>query len=102
MARIFTRALKYGIVGTVAAVGGSEVYSAASGHAVMPAWLKYTFNGYSTTFDYQSVRRGYFVYKQVCAACHQIEYLKYMMLVGCALSEDEAKEHAAESEIQHD
>ena len=41
-----------------------------------------------------SVRRGYQVYKQVCAACHSMEYLYYRNLVGSIMEEDEAKKEA--------
>lgn len=43
-----------------------------------------------------SVRRGYQVYKQVCAACHSMEYLCYRNLVGTIMSEEEAKKEAEE------
>jgi len=43
-----------------------------------------------------SVRRGWEVYKNVCAACHSVEYLAYRELVGVCLTEDEAKDEAAE------
>lgn len=36
------------------------------------------------------------MYKNVCAACHSIEYLAYRELVGVCLTEDEAKAEAAE------
>lgn len=45
---------------------------------------------------FYSVRRGWEVYKNVCAACHSIEYLAYRELVGACLTEDEAKAEAAE------
>jgi len=46
-----------------------------------------------------SVRRGWEVYKNVCAACHSIEYLAYRELVGVCLTEDEAKAEAAEQMV---
>ena len=42
------------------------------------------------------MRRGYQVYKQVCAACHSMEYLYYRNLVGVIMGEDEAKKEAEE------
>ena len=38
-----------------------------------------------------SVRRGYEVYKQVCAACHSMKYMYYRNLVNQTHTEDEAK-----------
>ena len=43
-----------------------------------------------------SARRGYQVYKQVCAACHSLDYMCYRNLVGTILTEDEAKAEAEE------
>lgn len=38
-----------------------------------------------------SIRRGYEVYKQVCAACHSMKYIAYRNLVGVSHTEAEAK-----------
>lgn len=40
---------------------------------------------------YFSIRRGYEVYKQVCAACHSMKYIAYRNLVGVSHTEAEAK-----------
>lgn len=46
-----------------------------------------------------SIRRGYEVYKQVCAACHSLRFIAYRNLVGVSHTEDEAKAEAAEQMI---
>lgn len=43
-----------------------------------------------------SVRRGYQVYKQVCASCHSMDYLAFRNLVGVSHTESEAKALAEE------
>ena len=43
-----------------------------------------------------SIRRGYEVYRQVCAACHSMDQLAFRHLVNVAYTEDEMKEIAAE------
>lgn len=43
-----------------------------------------------------SVRRGYEVYKQVCASCHSMDYLAFRNLVGVSHTEAEAKALAEE------
>ena len=40
------------------------------------------------------MRRGYQVYKEVCAACHSMQYLPYRELVNVIFTEDEAKKEA--------
>merc|ERR1712115_129550 len=46
--------------------------------------------------DHASIRRGYQVYKQVCAACHSLRYMAYRNLVGVSHTELEAKTEAEE------
>lgn len=43
-----------------------------------------------------SIRRGYQVYKQVCSACHSMEYLAFRNLVGVSHTEEEVKTIAEE------
>ncbi len=51
------------------------------------------------SFDHASIRRGWLVYKEVCAACHSIEFIAYRNLVGTVLTEDEAKAAAADIDV---
>jgi len=51
------------------------------------------------TFDKASIRRGYEVYKQVCAACHSMDRIAFRNLVGTVYTEDEAKKVAAEYSV---
>ncbi|XP_052815428.1 cytochrome c1, heme protein, mitochondrial-like isoform X2 [Mya arenaria] len=55
--------------------------------------------GILSGYDHHSLRRGYEVYKQVCAACHSLQYIRYRELVGVIFSKDEAKAEAAESTV---
>ncbi|KAM5157763.1 cytochrome c1, heme protein, mitochondrial [Mantella aurantiaca] len=55
--------------------------------------------GFLDSLDHSSVRRGYQVYKQVCAACHSMDYLAFRNLVGVSHTEAEAKALAEEFEI---
>ncbi|KAJ3342810.1 cytochrome c1 [Gonapodya sp. JEL0774] len=50
------------------------------------------------TYDHASVRRGYQVYKEVCAACHSLERVAFRNLIGVTHTESEAKAMAAEFE----
>ncbi|KAM3840777.1 cytochrome c1, heme protein, mitochondrial [Vipera latastei] len=56
--------------------------------------------GFLTALDHSSVRRGYQVYKQVCSACHSMEYLSFRNLVNATHTEEEAKALAEEVEVQ--
>jgi len=50
------------------------------------------------SYDASSLRRGYQVYKEVCATCHSLDGIRYGMLVNTILLEEEAKYDAAEQE----
>ncbi|XP_077346672.1 cytochrome c1, heme protein, mitochondrial isoform X2 [Lithobates pipiens] len=65
-------------------------------HAPSYPW---SHGGFLSSLDHASVRRGYQVYKQVCAACHSMDYLAFRNLVGVSHTEAEAKALAEEFEI---
>ncbi|XP_045193462.2 cytochrome c1, heme protein, mitochondrial-like [Mercenaria mercenaria] len=64
-----------------------------------PPHYPWSHKGWFKSYDHDSIRRGYEVYKQVCAACHSMEYLHYRELVGVIFNEDEAKIEAAENMV---
>jgi ubiquinol-cytochrome c reductase cytochrome c1 subunit len=99
---MFGRALKYAIGGTVTAVGVSEYVSASSSavHPVQNPWPH--LEQLTSTLDNSSVRRGFMVYKQVCSACHSMQYFKWRHIVNVAFTEAETKEMASEFEILKD
>lgn len=99
---VFIRALKYAIGGTIGAVGISE-YVSASSAAVHPVQNPWPHNETAMSLlDHSSVRRGFMVYKQVCSACHSMQYFKWRHIVNVAFTEAEVKEMAAEFEILKD
>lgn len=102
MARLISKALKFGLGGTFAAVGYSE-YASASAAKVHPVQNDWPHNEkFFSTMDNSSVRRGFMVYKQVCSACHSLQYFKWRHLINVAFTEAEVKEMAAEYQIQSD
>ncbi|KAE8599886.1 hypothetical protein XENTR_v10017382 [Xenopus tropicalis] len=64
-----------------------------------PPSYPWSHNGLLSSLDHASIRRGYQVYKQVCAACHSMEYLAFRNLIGVSHTEAEAKALAEEFEI---
>jgi len=52
------------------------------------------------TYDHQALRRGFQVYREVCAACHSLHRIPYRSLVGNILTVDEAKAMAEENEYE--
>jgi len=94
------------VFGSVAA-GGAALTAAALATPVLaddqilhPPKFSWSHNGPLNSYDHASIRRGYEVYKQVCAACHSMEYMYYRNLVGVIFSEEEAKAEAEEAEVE--
>ncbi|EMD62221.1 hypothetical protein COCSADRAFT_38995 [Bipolaris sorokiniana ND90Pr] len=50
------------------------------------------------TFDHAALRRGFQVYREVCASCHSISRVPYRAVVGKFMTVDEAKVLAEENE----
>ncbi|XP_060632017.2 cytochrome c1, heme protein, mitochondrial [Anolis sagrei] len=65
-----------------------------------PPSFPWSHGGPLSALDHSSVRRGYQVYRQVCSACHSMEYLAFRNLVGVSHTESEAKALAEEVEVQ--
>jgi len=64
-----------------------------------PPVFPFNHNGWFESLDHASIRRGYQVYKNVCAACHSMKYMAYRNLVGVSHTEAEAKAEAEEQMI---
>ena len=71
---------------------------AATSAVELPA-QHWSFNGWFGSFDRDGLRRGLQVYREVCAGCHGLKYIAFRNLIEMGLSEDEAKEIAAEYEV---
>jgi len=93
-----------GTLGVLAGGAGALVFALdqsvkASDLELHPPKNPWNHNGSLSSLDHASVRRGYEVYKQVCAACHSLRYVAYRELVGVTHTEDEAKAEAAEVQV---
>ena len=59
---------------------------------VVPPHLRgWPHEGAAASVDCAGVRRGFEVYRQVCSACHSLQYLHYRQLVGVSHTEEQAK-----------
>ncbi len=55
--------------------------------------------GWTGTFDFQQVQRGYQVYKEVCSACHSLRHIAFRNLAELGYSEAEVKAEAASWQV---
>jgi len=53
------------------------------------------------SLDHESIRRGYQVYKQVCSACHGMEFVSFRELVDVCMTKKEAKAEAEATMIHY-
>lgn len=86
----------------VASVTGFGAYALAeeeAEHGLHAPDYPWNHEGYFSSYDHASIRRGHQVYQQVCAACHSVQQIHFRNLVGVAYTEDEVKELAGEIEV---
>ena len=83
-------------LGLTAGVGGLALAEEEAEHGLHAPDYPWSHDGYFSSYDHASIRRGHQVYSQVCAACHSVQALHYRNLVGVAYTEEEMKEKAAE------
>ena len=55
----------------------------------------FSFEGPFGNWDYAQLQRGYQVYKEVCAACHSIQYVAFRNLEELGYNEAEVKQEAS-------
>jgi len=91
-------------LGAFSGVGAAVAYkldqSVKADLTLHPPHLHWTHSGLIDSLDHASIRRGYQVYKQVCAACHSMRYMAFRNLVGVSHTELEAKAEAEEVQVQ--
>jgi len=65
-------------------------------HATAHPW---SHTGFASAYDCGSLRRGFQVYRQVCASCHSLSRIHYRELVGVTHTTEELIEMASEVEV---
>lgn len=65
-----------------------------------PPTYPWSFYGWLQSLDHASMRRGWEVYKNVCSACHSLQYVAYRHLINVTHTEAEAKAMAEEIEVK--
>lgn len=90
------------LMGLAAGVAGASFAVSAdeADHGLHAPDYPWSHTGMLDAFDHGSIRRGFQVYKQVCAACHSMIYIHWRDLVGVCYTEEEAKKMAAEEEVE--
>lgn len=87
------------ILSAVAAVALTAGAAQASGEAVELDKQDWSFNGLFGHYDQAQLKRGFQIYKEICAGCHSLRLVAYRNLQAIGFTEDEVKEIAAEYEV---
>jgi len=85
-------------LGLVLGLGLAAPAQAVEG-ALPPIERDWSFDGLLGHFDPAAAQRGLQVYRNVCAACHSLDYVAFRNLADLGYSEDEIKALAAEYQI---
>lgn len=88
-----------GLVAGLLAVGLGAGAAQAAGEAAPPKDVDWHHEGPFGTYDRAQLQRGYQVYKEVCAACHSMNYVAFRNLQSIGFTEEQAKAVAAEFEV---
>ncbi len=64
-----------------------------------PEQRSWSWDGVFGKFDRSQMQRGYQVYKEVCAACHALQYVSFRNLTEIGFSDGQAKALAASYEV---
>ena len=78
------------LAGSALAAGGGEPAPHQHWH----------FSGMTGTYDKAAMQRGLKVYREVCAACHSLDYVYFRNLEALGYSEAQVKNIAAEYEVE--
>ncbi|KAJ3489634.1 hypothetical protein NLI96_g1982 [Meripilus lineatus] len=87
------------LYGTLPFIGEVHANSPAE-EGLHPPNYPWSHSGLLDTFDHASIRRGYQVYREVCAACHSLDRIAWRNLVGVSHTADEARTMAEEVEYE--
>lgn len=94
----FAFVLALGLIGTL----GTEKEPETAEHALhkYPKDVHFASDGALGRFDEAQLQRGFQVFKEVCAACHSLEYVAFRDLAGLGYSEAEIKAIAEQWAIE--
>lgn len=105
----YGKKLAYGLLGATGVGGAGLVISfersinaggADADRFAHPPNFPWAHSGLFSAYDIKSVRRGYEVYKKVCAACHSCKTVAYRMLAETIMTTEEAKAEAKRAMFQ--
>lgn len=96
---IFLRSIAPLTAGGIVSLSNSSAKCSGEDH-IPSLDYGWSHHGALASFDYASIRRGFQVYRQVCASCHSIDKISFRTLVGVTHDEAKMKALAESYEIE--
>jgi ubiquinol-cytochrome c reductase cytochrome c1 subunit len=94
------RRIVLGVATAVVGLAAIGIVAANPVHHAEVHTQSWSFNGFFGSFDQAQLKRGYQIYKDVCAGCHSMNLMHYRDLQDIGFTEDEVKAFAAEVQVQ--
>lgn len=85
--------------GALAAAASVPALTLLSDDVVPPPQYPWRHRGFFSAYDCAALRRGFQVYREVCATCHSLERIRWRELVGVTHTKEEAVDLAKDVEI---
>jgi len=92
-------AIPVGLSGLLIAATARPVAQCSDDHVPSEDY-GWSHHGALSSYDYASVRRGFQVYRQVCAPCHSLNKVAFRSLVGITHTEEQSKKLAETYEVK--
>jgi cytochrome c1 len=91
------------LAGLAATILGTSAPAYAAGETPVPPQISWSFQGPFGKFDRAQLQRGFKVYREVCASCHGLSYVRFRNLAepgGPEFSQAQVRALAAEYKIK--
>lgn len=98
--KTFCTALGLAVAGGSAIIYALEQSVKAYDWPVHPPHYPWSHKPFLHALDHASIRRGFQVYRNVCSACHSLQYVPFRRLIDVAFTEEEMMQIASEYQIQ--
>ena len=83
----------------VLAVASSPSVTLLNDDAIPPTAYPWRHRGFFSSYDCAALRRGFQVYREVCASCHSLELIRWRELVGVTHTKEEVQDMCKEVDV---
>jgi cytochrome c1 len=87
------------VAGAAAAATTVPAVTLMSDDGIHPPSYPWRHRGFFSSYDCGALRRGFQVYREVCATCHSLELIRWREVVGVTHTKDEVKNMCKEVEV---